>query len=207
MSRLMARDERGYDESSQIVTAPASRFECQRAGHMHHALAARIAPEFPQTFFPRTTEGAGNAGVISITRSLACSERKHTSKVTTGESRHAAFPARWFYGFLRALPGVHDVLVTVACRSQRVRPARADIALLTDLTPAKGRQDHTTSPSASTSLVWQHQRVHRIPRPTLVTIAKRPSLRARDGAVNRADLGVSAMAHGCGRLARRAICA
>jgi len=31
---------------------------------------------------------------MSHTRSPACSERKHTSKVTTGESRHTAFPAR-----------------------------------------------------------------------------------------------------------------
>jgi len=33
-----------------------------------------------------------------------------------------------FNGFLRALPGVHDFLVTVACRSPRVGPVRADIA-------------------------------------------------------------------------------
>src|SRR5262249_18557599 len=48
-------------------------------------------------------------------------------------------------------------------------------SIVANLAPAKGRQDHTTSPSASTSLVWRHRRVHRIPRPTLVTIAKRPS--------------------------------
>jgi hypothetical protein len=34
----------------------------------------------------------------------------------------------------------------------------------------------------STSLVWRHQYVHRIPRPTLVTIAKRPFYRTRDAA-------------------------
>src|SRR5438552_13407359 len=44
-----------------------------------------------------------------------------------------------------------------------------------NLTPASGRQDHTTSPSASVSLVWRHHRVHRILCPTFVTIAKRPS--------------------------------
>ena len=63
-----------------------------------------------------------------------------------------------------------------------------------DLTPASGRQDHTISPSAATSLVRvlviahrlfknppcnpsraQRCRVHRIPHPTSVTIAKRPS--------------------------------
>jgi hypothetical protein len=63
-----------------------------------------------------------------------------------------------------------------------------------NLTPAPGRQDHTTSPSAKASLVCalfdrsraetrpaistcaQRCRVHRIPHPTSVTIAKRPSV-------------------------------
>jgi hypothetical protein len=44
-----------------------------------------------------------------------------------------------------------------------------------NLTPASGRQDHTTSPSASAPLVLRHCHVHRIPHPTSVTIAKRPS--------------------------------
>ena len=44
-----------------------------------------------------------------------------------------------------------------------------------DLMPALGHQDHTTSPSALISLVWRNNRGHRIPLPTLVTIAKRPS--------------------------------
>jgi hypothetical protein len=39
------------------------------------------------------------------------------------------------------------------------------------LIPASGNQDHTTWPSATTSHVLQHDRVHRIPRPTPVTIA------------------------------------
>jgi len=38
-----------------------------------------------------------------------------------------------------------------------------------------GRQADTPLPSASRLHVWQHERVHRIPRPTSVTIAKRPS--------------------------------
>jgi hypothetical protein len=55
-----------------------------------------------------------------------------------------AFPARWFYGFLRDLPGVHDVLVTVIGAMQ---------SIVANLTPAKGRQNHTTSPSALMSFV------------------------------------------------------
>jgi len=43
------------------------------------------------------------------------------------------------------------------------------------LIPASGDQDHTTSPSALAALVLRSHCVHRIPRPTFVTIAKRPS--------------------------------
>src|SRR6202158_4219976 len=45
-----------------------------------------------------------------------------------------------------------------------------------NLTPASGRQDHTTSPSACRAFVLSAASVHRIPFPTSVTIAKRPSL-------------------------------
>jgi hypothetical protein len=46
--------------------------------------------------------------------------------------------------------------------------------LLTNLTPASGRQDHTTSPSAKTTLVSRGFRVHRIP-PRVRDVAQRPS--------------------------------
>jgi hypothetical protein len=46
---------------------------------------------------------------------------------------------------------------------------------LASLMPASRHQDHTTSPYAPVRLVSTHRYVHRIPRPTFVTIAKRPS--------------------------------
>src|SRR5580700_9734701 len=76
-----------------------------------------------------------------------------------------AFPAQWFYGFLRALPGEPGLL----------SPSRRDAKHHRQLTPASGRQDHTTSPSALTPLVLRRYHVHRIPRSTFVTIAIRPS--------------------------------
>ena len=36
-------------------------------------------------------------------------------------------------------------------------------SIIADLTPASGRQDHTTSPSASSAFVFGAIRVHRIP--------------------------------------------
>jgi hypothetical protein len=74
------------------------------------------------------------------------------------------------YGLLRALLGDHRLVATVI----------GGIAS-TDLTPASERQNHTASPSASMLFVGPRNRalqlrhVHRIPRPTFVTIAKRPS--------------------------------
>ena len=64
-----------------------------------------------------------------------------------------AFPAQWLYGLLRALPGER-----LSCHR---RPLRS--LLLTNLTPASGRQDHTTSPYAQATLVSRCSRVHRIP--------------------------------------------
>src|SRR5467141_6204 len=52
-----------------------------------------------------------------------------------------AFPAQWFYGLLRALPGDQACLTP--------SPAR----LHADLTPASGRQNDTTWPYASASFV------------------------------------------------------
>jgi hypothetical protein len=61
------------------------------------------------------------------------------------------FPAQWFYGLLRALPGDHALLTP--------SPAR----LHADLTPALGRQNDTTWPYASRPLVSRAATVHRIP--------------------------------------------
>jgi hypothetical protein len=65
--------------------------------------------------------------------------------------------------YLRALPGVRDLIVTVTNGSS---PAR--------LAPAQGRQDHTISPSVSAALVARAAHVHRIPLPTFVTMRNAP---------------------------------
>src|SRR5712671_8103979 len=64
-------------------------------------------------------------------RSLVC------KKTTRSHRNDPAFPAQWFYGLLRALPGDQACLT----------PSPA--LLIADLTPASGRQNDTTSPSAS----------------------------------------------------------
>src|SRR5690242_6471380 len=74
----------------------------------------------------------------------------------------------------RALLGVPGLIASVPPGSRRVGH-KADIAMTRGLISASGDQDHTTSPSALVALVLRATCVHRIPLPTSVTIAKRPS--------------------------------
>jgi hypothetical protein len=64
------------------------------------------------------------------------------------------------YGLSRALLGEPGFLATVTLRH-----------ISQSLIPASGDQDHTSLPSASAAFVSRYLYVHRIPRPTLVTIA------------------------------------
>jgi hypothetical protein len=64
-----------------------------------------------------------------------------------------AFPARWFTAYTVLSP-VNQHLPPSSARSYWLRA---------NLTPARARQDHTTSPSAPALLVSQPIRVHRIP--------------------------------------------
>ena len=79
------------------------------------------------------------------------SDRKHTSIVTTVHRNTRPSLRNGFNGLFRALPGDRALLP----------PSPA--LLIADLTPASGRQDHTTSPSASAPFVCSAIRVHRIP--------------------------------------------
>jgi hypothetical protein len=66
---------------------------------------------------------------------------------------HPAFPAQWFYGLWRALPGEPSSFATIA--REKLFPA--------NLTPASGRQNHAFSPYASATLVSRSICVHHIP--------------------------------------------
>src|SRR5207249_11848618 len=73
------------------------------------------------------------------TRGLVCQTHSNRRTRAYRFSRNSpAFPAQWFYGLLRALPGERAFLPPSSLRS----------LLLKNLTPASRRQDHTTSPYA-----------------------------------------------------------
>jgi hypothetical protein len=70
--------------------------------------------------------------------------KKHTSIVTTGTPKHSGIPCTMVFTVSFELSPVTGLFVTVigAMRS-----------IVANLTPASGRQDHTTSPSARASFV------------------------------------------------------
>src|SRR6478672_4416539 len=115
-------------------------------------------------------------------RSLVC--RKTNTRVShhghTGN--HPAFPAQWFYGLLRALPGDQACLTP--------SPALPSA----DLTPASGRQNDTTWPYASASFVWLAFAHLTLPRPPHPLPNVRDDSRnapsvGRDNEGYRSDLG------------------
>jgi hypothetical protein len=114
-------------------------------------------PELRIVGGPRNQEGAGNAG-----RSIAPMAGLQTKKqaaVTTGTPKRSGIPCTTVFRLIRAPP------VTGLCCHRRFA------VISRNLIPASGDRDHTISPVASMPLVQRHQHAHRIPRPTLVTIA------------------------------------
>ena len=88
---------------------------------------------------------------------------KKQAAVTTGRpiNRHSLRDG--FHAYTRS-PRCPGLIATVACGSS---PA--------GLIPASGDRDHAISPSVPASVRQLRRHVHRIPHPTFVTIAKRPS--------------------------------
>src|SRR5712691_3897702 len=90
---------------------------------------------------PLRSEGAGNAGRPTRPQPRMQMKKAHERSHHGHTGNHPAFPAQWFYGLLRALPGDQACLT----------PSPA--LLIADLTPALGRQNDTTWPYASASFV------------------------------------------------------
>src|SRR6266404_6574999 len=117
------------------------------------------------------------------THSLACEiDKAHERSHHRFTGFDPAFPAQWFYGLLRALPGDQALL----------SPSPA--LLHADLTPTLGRQNDTTWPYASASFV--RLAVARLtpprpprPAPNVRDDHEAPLLWARDGFGYASDLG------------------
>src|ERR1700680_4863991 len=128
-------------------------FDWQTATGCASAFSRRDAPELCVDCHPlKEQEGAGKAGCALHPRSRVQKCTKKRTRAYRVSGGNPAFPARWFTGLFRALPGDRAFLPPSSPRS----------LLLKNLTPASGRQDHTASPSATTAFVIRRLRVHRI---------------------------------------------
>src|SRR6266404_2601003 len=113
-----------------------------------------IRPRFSSTSHPLETQRAQGRPGARCTRGLACNMCIRTrTRAYRFSGEHPAFPAQWFTAYSALSPATGFVATVIP--EKRL--------LLRNLTPASGRQDHTTSPSAKTTLVSRGCRVHRIP--------------------------------------------
>src|SRR5258708_37887997 len=122
-------------------------------------------PRFALNSRPLQSEGAGNTGCTLHPRSRVQQCTKKRTRAYRFSGGNPAFPAQWFYGLYRALPGDRAFLPPSPLRS----------LLLKNLTPASGRQDHTTLPSASPPFVIGAS-ASTASRPASATIANPPSV-------------------------------
>jgi hypothetical protein len=107
---------------------------------MHPHSRGAVRPSYAQTCVPSKTRAQGMPGAwCARSRAWCVVNTRVSHHGHTGNTRHS--PRNGFNGFLRALPGDRALLP----------PSPADHSA--NLTPASGRQDHTTSPSAAMSFV------------------------------------------------------
>ena len=87
------------------------------------------------TLFPKRAQGRpGAGGTRGLLRKM---ERKETAQQHTGEAQHTAFPAQWFDGLCRVLPGERCTIAPVALpiADARARSGRHITARLGAQTP------------------------------------------------------------------------
>src|ERR1700675_3739796 len=152
----------------------------------------RDAPELCMNLSPFKGRGERRMPVAPAASRALCIGKKHTSKRV--HRNHPAFPHAMVLTVSFELSPVTTLVCHRRPRTNVVpKPGRADITSA-NLTPASGRQDHTTSPYAATSLVRSLLTAHgpfanppcnpvarkTLPRPphphpASVTIAIRPS--------------------------------
>ena len=89
---------------------------------------------------------------------------RYAHALVRSHRNHPAFPTQWFYGFLRALPGDR-----LSCHPRLRKLPFAN------LTPAPGRQDHTTSPSANSHRPSSEVLASTASRSAFRDVARRPS--------------------------------
>jgi hypothetical protein len=141
---------------SQAMTAS----NLNTASRSRRAFRASFAKKLPAL---RNQRAQGMPGA-RCTRGLVCNvHKKMRTRAYRFSGEHPTFPAQWFYGLYRALPG-----------DRAFCHRRLHGYFRKSLTPASRRQDHTTSPYVSAPFV-KGASASTAPCPASVTIASRPS--------------------------------
>src|SRR5882724_943462 len=164
-----------------------------------HDLAAQCARGVAESSAQRGRGECRMPNAPAVSCALVVIER---TRATTSTPESPGIPARnGFNGFLRALPGDRALLPPSPSGYVLSKPGWADLNSA-NLTPASGRQDHTTSPYAATSFVsspFDRSQAFRQPalqprcapnaaasttsHPAFVTTRDRPSCRNRTAGV------------------------
>jgi hypothetical protein len=106
---------------------------------------------------------------VRCTRSLVCKRLAHEHNSPQVHRFHTGIPCATVLRLISRSP-----------RGTGLDSPRHGPFIATRLTPASGCQDHTSSPSAGSRVRLARGLVHRIPLPTSVTMAIRPSLWKRN---------------------------
>ena len=137
------------------------------------AFSRRIAPEVCWKFAPSENRGRREDRVRAAPAVSCATCTRTRTRAYRFSGEHPAFPAQWLYGLY--------VIVLVTGFLATIIPEKR--LLLLNLTPAPGRQTHTTSPYAWAMLVSHDPSVHRIP-PHVRDDRDRPSHRVRQAERN-----------------------
>jgi hypothetical protein len=123
-------------------------------------------PDFAKNHAPRKTEGAGNAGRLKRARSLVCNIKKaHELLVTTGSLDNAGIPCTNGLTAYSTFSPETGLIVSVVEQNSVHSTWRQH----------RGVRTAWLRRTRRASFVLRYRRAHRIPRPTSVTIAIRPS--------------------------------
>jgi hypothetical protein len=109
-------DEQADRPPTPDPSPPRAKARGGRGGHRARLrdLAAHFARGLLLNSRPLQSEGAGNTGCTLHPRSRVQQCTKKRTRAYRFSGGNPAFPAQWFYGLFRALPGEPGFLATVA---------------------------------------------------------------------------------------------
>ena len=106
-------------------------------------------PSFALSPCPQLKEGAGKTGCRPGTHGPLCDGwQQESAQRHTGGAEHPAFPAQWFDGLCRALPGERCTIAPVALQMTDAKARLGRTHHHETWRTGSGRQDHTILPYA-----------------------------------------------------------